>query len=68
MRFLRIRNRGTPVFLKGISSRLDRGFYRTDLQFGSGNEKSPILIVGPQTKEELISKKFTGITFQEVNS
>ncbi len=58
----------TPVFLKGISSRLDRGFYRTDLQFGSGNEKSPILIVGPQTKEELISKKFTGITFQEVNS
>ncbi|EKR73283.1 hypothetical protein LEP1GSC041_4411 [Leptospira noguchii str. 2006001870] len=57
----------TPVFLKDGFIPLYRGFYKTDLQFGSGNEKSPILLVSPQTKKELISEKFTGITFQEVN-
>ncbi len=57
----------TPVFLKDVLIPFEKGFYKTDLQFGSGNEKSPILLVSPQTKEELISEKFIGITFQEVN-
>ncbi|EKS06491.1 hypothetical protein [Leptospira santarosai] len=53
--------------LKDVPIPFEKGFYKTDLQFGSGNEKNPILLVSPQTKEELISEKFIGITFQEVN-
>lgn len=36
----------TPVFLKDEVAIPDRGFARTDIEFGSGDEKSPVLLCG----------------------
>jgi len=38
-----------PVFLKDISNALDDKIYSTDIMFASGNEKSPSIIIGPET-------------------
>lgn len=52
----------TPPFLKD-AKRLEDGFYRTDLLFGSKNAKSPIVIVGPDTCGKLKKEKMKGLTY-----
>jgi len=44
----------TPAYLKGLSS-LDKGFYRTDIEFGSSSEKSPLIIVDDGTSFHTLS-------------
>ena len=56
----------TPGFLVGVSEPLGDGFYRTDLSFGSGNDKSPAIVVGPETKLKLLTEKLKGLTFSEI--
>ncbi len=51
----------TPVFLTENKSPLNSGFYRTNLQFASGNEKHPLVIVDVETFRVLKKNKITGI-------
>jgi hypothetical protein len=56
-----------PVYLKEKRV-LANGFYRTDLCFGSYAAKSPLLLVGPGTKEKLEQAGFESIVFEEILS
>lgn len=51
-----------PTYLK-IAEPLKSGIYRTDLVFASGNEKHPLILVGLETKEELVKEKLEGLEF-----
>jgi hypothetical protein len=53
----------TPSFLL-VSDPLKDGFYRTDLLFGSGNEKHPLELVGTATKAKLEAAKLKGLEFK----
>jgi len=57
----------TPPFLK-IDHDLDKmGVYVTDIQFGSGREKSPLIIVGEQLGL-MLKKAFKEIDLEEVRN
>ena len=55
-----------PVYLKDVSKPLADGFYRTDLLFASGNEKSPLTIIGPNIKDAILREGFKNISFEEI--
>ena len=42
------------------------GFYQSDLWFASGNEKSPIIIISPITKEKLDRENFKTICMNKI--
>jgi len=48
----------TPPFLRQ-SNPLSDGFFRTDLEFGSGDAKSALLLVGAATRERLEREHFS---------
>jgi len=48
----------TPAYLRGISEPIIEGFFRTDLEFASGHEQSPLIVVGISTAERLRDQKF----------
>lgn len=50
----------------GITEPLHDGFYQSDLWFGSGNEKSPLTIIAPVTKEKLAIEKFKNICMNRI--
>jgi ribosomal protein S14 len=56
-----------PVFLMDLTTPLSDGFFRTDLCFGSGDEKTPVILVGIETHDRLISEDFNGLEFMPVN-
>jgi hypothetical protein len=43
---------------------LGPGFYRTDLAFGSGKSKTPLILIGPNWKKLIEMQKFRGATFE----
>lgn len=51
---------GPGIDLEKISEPLKDGFYQSDLWFASGNEKSPVEIIAPETFVKLKEKKFKG--------
>ena len=53
----------TPVFLKKPEQLPADGFARTDLCFGSGNEKKPIYLIGAETHRKMRKERFRGIEF-----
>jgi len=53
----------TPVYLKGVNYPIESGFYRTDLEFGSGREKSHLEIIGCETKNILERECLLGINY-----
>jgi hypothetical protein len=55
-----------PVVLRGVAEPLLEGFYRTDLEFGSGPEQCPLVIVGIQTAQALRGTEFRGLELGEV--
>lgn len=55
-----------PAFLKDVEKPLDDGFYRTDQEFGSGNEKNPLIIIGVETYKKMKKEKFKGIEADEI--
>ena len=57
-----------PVFLKGITGPIDNGIYRTNIEFGSGRAKTPMIIVGVKTKERMQLEKFKGAEYRAVES
>ncbi len=58
----------TPVFLTGITSPIEEGIYRTDIEFGSGREKNPLKIIGVKTQERMQLEKFKGAEYRAVES
>jgi hypothetical protein len=54
-----------PVYLKN-KEKLRDGFYRTDICFESYAGKSPIYLVGVDTKEKLVNSGFKEIYFEEI--
>lgn len=48
----------TPVYLRGIREPIDEGFFRSDLEFASGPEQGPLILVGVGTAEKLKEQKF----------
>jgi ribosomal protein S14 len=51
----------TPVFLKAGSEVDEREFVRTDLEFGSGDEKHPLLICGKAAAKAICDAKLKGL-------
>jgi len=56
----------TPGVLKNQAEPIERGFFRTDLEFGSGREKSPVIIIGLKTKQQITEKRFGKPSFNPV--
>ena len=51
---------GPTINLDNINEPLKDGFYKSDLWFASGNEKSPITIIAPETFRKMKTEKFKG--------
>jgi len=54
-----------PAYIKG---NLTAGFFRTDILFGSGNEKSPLIIVSEQIKYILEQEKIKGVIYAKISA
>jgi len=52
----------TPPYLLR-SKPLEDGFYRSDLLFGSGDRKGPLILVGLETKAKLKAANLKGLEF-----
>jgi len=53
----------TPIYLKGSAIIQEREFVTTDLEFGSGDEKGPLLICGQKAAEIMIAANLKGVDF-----
>ena len=51
----------TPVFLKAGSEVPDNGFARTDLEFGTGDRKSPMLLCGATAAVAFTNANLSGV-------
>jgi hypothetical protein len=56
----------TPVFLMPGAVVPDDGVVRTDLEFGSGDEKTPVLLCGDEAAKRLRGHKLRGLTLETV--
>lgn len=56
----------TPGFLKNICKPIKEGVYRTDVEFGSCIGKNKIIIVGVDTKEQIVKEGLSGVVFKPV--
>ena len=59
---------GTPAYLSGVPEPLDEGFYRTDLEFGSGHEQAPMILVGVGTASLLKAGRFRNFDLHAVTA
>jgi len=57
-----------PAFLRNVPSTLKKGFYRTDIEFGSGRAKSPLIIIGVETYKQLKKEKLKGLEFEPISN
>ncbi|MCP4857463.1 MAG: hypothetical protein GY903_23510 [Fuerstiella sp.] len=48
----------TPVFLRNIEQPIASGFFRSDLEFASGHEQSPLIILGTDTAQAVQRQGF----------
>ena len=56
----------TPAFLQPGESVAENGFARTDLEFGSNDEKGPLIICGAYSAEVLKIARLTGIEIEPI--
>ncbi len=56
--------RPIPSCISSYDEPLSDGFYQSNLWFGSGNEKSPIIIVAPITLEKLKREGFKNMNIE----
>ena len=54
--------------LKSVTEELTDGFYRTNIYFGYGNNKSAIIIVAPKTAEKINREKLKGFVLDLIHS
>ena len=57
---------GPAIIAHNITEPLSDGFYQSDLWFASGNEKSPIWLISPTTREKLNKEGFNNICFNKI--
>jgi hypothetical protein len=57
-----------PVYLRGVTQPIEDGFFRTDLEFASGPEQHPLILVGIGTAEKLRKQKFQKLNLEEVEA
>jgi hypothetical protein len=55
----------TPVFLK-VRFRLADELYRTDVEFGTGNEQHPLIVMGPGLASRLREENLAGVDLRPV--
>jgi hypothetical protein len=55
-----------PAFLRAGEVISERAFARTDLEFGSGDEKAPVLICGVYAADALEKAKLKGMDLEKV--
>jgi hypothetical protein len=56
----------TPVFLK-VTEPLPDTLHRTDIEFGTGDEQHPLIIIGPGLAEALRAASLTGVDLRPVS-
>jgi hypothetical protein len=56
----------TPVFLMPGATVPDNGVARTDLEFGSDDEKGPLIICGDEAARKLRKRRLRGLTLEAV--
>jgi hypothetical protein len=56
----------TPVFLKSTGPLADK-MYRTDVEFGTGDEQHPLIVVGPGLGEQLRVAGLEGVDLRLVS-
>ena len=54
--------RASPVFLAANAIVPERGFVKTDLEFGSSDEKHPLVLCGGEAAKVLMSANLKGLT------
>ena len=57
-----------PVYLRGVTEPIQDGFFRSDLEFASGPEQHPLILVGLGTAEKLRKQKFQKFNLEEVEA
>lgn len=55
-----------PVCLRDVTEPIQEGFFRSDLEFASGPEQSPLILVGIDTAERLRKQGFQKYDLAEV--
>lgn len=55
-----------PVYLRDVRGPIGDGFYCTDLEFGSGREKHPLVIMGLATHRLLLKEKLKGVDLKPI--
>lgn len=58
----------TPVFLRNISAPIAEGFFRSDLEFASGHEQHPLVIVGIKTAEAIKREAFEKVDLEAISA
>jgi hypothetical protein len=56
----------TPAFLRGVAMALPEGIYRTDVEFGTDDERHPALIVSAGVRDKLKREAHKGVHFDPV--
>jgi hypothetical protein len=57
-----------PVYLRGVTAPITEGFFRSDLEFASGPEQHPLILVGVGTAEKLRKQKFQKFDLEEIEA
>ena len=55
-----------PVYLRGVTEPIHEGFFRSDLEFASGPEQHPLIIIGVGTADKLRKQKFQKFALEEI--
>lgn len=56
----------TPAYVRGHSSALPSGIYRTDVEFGSDDERHPLLMVSSDVRDQLLREAYKGVRLEPV--
>jgi len=57
-----------PLFCQGLHAPLPPGFYRSDLDFGSGPGQSPVIVVGAETGDALRGARLSGVVLRPLST
>jgi hypothetical protein len=57
-----------PLFCQGLRAPLAPGFYRSDLEFGSGPEQGPVIVVGAETGDALRRAQLSGVALRPLST
>jgi hypothetical protein len=59
---------GATPYLRDVTEPIQEGFFRSNLEFASGHEQHPLILVGIGTAEKLLEQKFQKFNLEEVEA